>query len=206
MGIDINRIEDLELLLGITSLRNTLDKVIESIWIPFWRHLPKHIRTPRTLLNNKEIIFSMLESVGSRLVSEHVLLFQENKELKTQSNNSREELLATYSALVPYAQSCQVHDFTNPAFDSQYDDFNDLENIFSDEDIVGINTDSEQRKEDLTPYWSLRITFIKNGKTFILEKILSHQEYVMHFADKSEVVYKPFSTDSYPTKDPFEDD
>jgi hypothetical protein len=63
MGIDINRIEDLELLLGITSLRNTLDTVIESIWIPFWTHLPKHLRTPRTLVHNKEIVFSGLRRI-----------------------------------------------------------------------------------------------------------------------------------------------
>jgi hypothetical protein len=138
----------------------------------------------------------MLESVGSRLVSEQIRLYVENKELKAESNTNREQLLATYAALVPYAHSCQVHDFTNPALDSSYDDFSDLENIFP-EDSIEFNANSEQQIEDLTPYWSLRITFIKGDKSFIIEKILTHQEYIMHFVGKAEVVYKPFPTESH---------
>jgi hypothetical protein len=192
MDIDVNRIEDLELLLGITSLRTTLDKVIESIWVPFWRHLPRQLRTPRTLLNNKQIVFSLLEALGCRLVSEHVLLFQQYKELKSESNTIREEMLAHWAALVPFAQRCQVYNFTNPS-NGIIDEveFDDLQNIFSDDDIAGCSEPSVNERNS-GPYWSLRITFSRDTRAHHLEKILSHQEYIMHFADKAEVVYTPF--------------
>jgi len=140
------------------------------------------------------------------LVSDQVRLYHENKELTTQSNTNREELLATYAALVPFAQSCQVRDFTNLAFDSQYDDFDDLDIDFTDEDIGETSAENEQKTEDLTPYWSLRITFSNGITTHYLEKILSHQEYITHFEDKSEVVYKPFSSSTDIEFDPFKED
>ena len=40
---------------------------MRELWIPFWQTLPKDQRTPRTLLENRELLFSLLEHLGSNL-------------------------------------------------------------------------------------------------------------------------------------------
>lgn len=105
MTLSNSRTEDLGILLGIHDLTKCLEKTMRELWIPFWQTLPRDQCTPRTLLENRELLFSLLEHLGSNLVSEKIALSREVSMLKEAIRQNREESLTEFATLARVATS-----------------------------------------------------------------------------------------------------
>ena len=189
--------EDFELLLGLNNVDDALDRVMREIWVPFWQNLPKELRTPRTLLYNKELVYSMLEALGSQLVSEKATLDYELKCAEDQHKMQNNDWLEWFASLASLADSCVAYD-ENP-FNNQH--FNDcLDSPFFGEEE---NTDPtkiviklpQQSDDDMTgpysshyPQWKVCLTFIRGENQTVISRELTHPELIRYFGNKVKIV------------------
>lgn len=170
------RKEDFGLLLGISDMDAALKKAVSEVWAPYWKNLPSHLRTPRHLVTNTDLIYTMLESVGSSLVSERVDLEDQVRGLRSDIAMQRNAFLHDLAVTSEFAASCQ-------AFNVSYSpDDTDPDQPFNDEDLT---FDPEDLPD---PMWKVCTTFVGPHGSKKVTNILTHQEFVTYFASISEVV------------------
>jgi hypothetical protein len=177
---DLNaRKEDFGILLGIDHVDSALDTAMQTVWVPYWKNLPAALRTPRRLIENKDLVYTMLEAVGSRLVSERIDLEDQVKGLRSDIASQRNVFLRDLATTAEFSASCQ-------AFNVSYSpDDTDPDEPFSGDD------DTLFDAEDLPdPMWKVCITFVGPRATKRVTNILTHQEFIMFFAGVSDVVTK----------------
>lgn len=165
-----SRREDLGLLIGAYDIHVALDRAISNVWVPFWRNLPKELCTPRTLIHNKEILYSMLETVGSSIVSEKINLEEQVKAYKEDQAIQRHAFLRNLSTAAEFAALCEAYDVTYSAEETDMD-----EPFASSEDMF-------EGEEQTDPLWKVCVTFTGARGTKRLTNILTHQEFTQHFA------------------------
>lgn len=165
-----SRREDLGLLVGAYDIHVALDRAVLNVWIPFWRNLPKALCTPRTLIYNKEILYSMLESVGSSLVSEKINLEEQVKAYREDAAIQRHAFLRNLSTAAEFSALCEAYDVTYSAEDTDMD-----EPFIADNDMF-------EGEDQADPLWKVCITFTGARGKKRLTNILTHQEFTQHFA------------------------
>jgi len=189
--------EDFELLLGLNNVDDALDRVMRDIWVPFWRNLPKELKTPRTLIYNKELVYSMLEALGSNLVSEKATLDYELKCAEDQHKRQNENWLEWFASLATLADSCVAYD-DNPFNSQRFND--DLDSPFLGEEEETDPTQitiklPQQSDDDMTgpysahyPQWKVCLTFVRGENQTVISRELTHEELIRHFGNKVKIV------------------
>ena len=173
-----DRQEDLGLLIGSQDVASALDRAIATIWVPFWKTLPKHLCTPRNLISNKEIVFSLIESVGSSIVSEKIALEREIEHYRNDSKYQRQTLLRTVADTAQFASECSAFNISYSA-DEMLDE-STLDTPFDDVDA--------EPGEDSDPMWKICVVFVNAYGQKKLTHIVTHEEYVEYFAPFATVV------------------
>jgi hypothetical protein len=167
--------EDFGILLGIPNIDASLNAAIQSVWLPYWRSLPRSLQTPRQLANDKEIVYSMLESLGTRLISERVDLEEQLKAQRADALTQRHAFLRTLATTAEFAASCEAFDVSFPA--EEHDD-ESMDTPFD------LDADAEFLADSsIDPLWKVTVTFTNARGSRRLTNILTHQEFVTHFAN-----------------------
>lgn len=166
--------EDFGILLGIPDIDASLDAAIQSIWTPYWRSLPRTLQTPRQLAHDKEIIYSMLEALGTKLISERVDLEEQLKAQRNDAITQRHAFLRTLSTTAEFAAACEAFDVS---YSAEEHDEDSLDTPFDLSEDVGFQDDSV-----IDPLWKVTVTFTNAKGSRKLTNILTHQEFITHFA------------------------
>lgn len=92
-----SRLNDVELLTGVENIDETLDSAVH-VWNAFWGPLSPRYLTKETLINNKDLVFALVEATVPKLISK--LIASEEKMLNFESKLSQQhdnmlELLST---------------------------------------------------------------------------------------------------------------
>jgi len=170
------RKEDFGLLLGINDMDAALKNAVSTIWVPYWKNLPKELMTPRHLVANTDIIYTMLESVGSHLVSERIDLEDQVHGLRSDITMQRNAFLRDLAVTAEFSASCHAFNVSYSPEDTDPDQpFSDEELTFDPEDLPD-------------PMWKVCITFVGPRGSKKITNILTHQEFITHFSAISEVV------------------
>lgn len=178
-----DRQEDLGLLLGLHDVPKSLERALRTVWIPFWSTLPKSLRTPRTLIFNAELLFSLLECLGTTLVSDKIALEREVENFRADSQNQRSVLMRTLSDTAQFAASCQAYNISYSAEDALTSD--DLDIPFAPDEPA----DHESGMDfDNDPMWKVSIVLANSKSRKRLTHIITHEEFVTYFASVAEVV------------------
>lgn len=168
--------DDFGLMLGITDIDSALDSVISTIWVPYWKNLPAALRTPRRLLEDKGLVYSMLEGLGTRIMSERADLEDQLKAHRADAVMQRESFLRSLATMAEFSASCAAFNVSYEADDL------DLDEPF----LVDSSADASDDMPD--PLWKVCITLVGARGTKRLTNILTHQEFVMHFSSVATVV------------------
>lgn len=156
---------DFELLTGCSSIDTALVPALQ-VWNAFWGPLgSKHIRK-ETLIDNKDLLFALVEAVVPSLISNKIQLEDEYHDLLEDMNTMREEQLTAFQVLTETHKSqCYEVDFEDQ------DDEEEPHNV-DDRDIV--------RKSPPLPKWNLVVQMTETKHLAIL---ITHDEYYKYFPE-----------------------
>lgn len=178
-----DRQEDLGLLLGIGDLPKALEHALRTVWVPFWSTLPRSLCTPRTLIFNAELLYSLLECLGTTLVSDKLALEREVENFRADSQNQRAVLMRTLSDTAQFAASCQAYNISYSAEDALTSA--GLDTPFEAEDSVNSGAEMDF---DGDPMWKICIVLANAKSRKKLTHIITHEEFVTYFSSVAEVV------------------
>lgn len=168
--------DDFGLLLGIGNMDVALDHAMNSVWIPYWKNLPRALQTPRRLISDKAIVYSLIEAIGTRIVSERVDLEDQLKAQQQDASVQRHAFLRTLATTAEYAAACEAFDVSYSADETDPDEpFTDMDEPFDASDLAD-------------PLWKVCITFTNAKGSKKITNILTHQEFVLHFSSVATVV------------------
>lgn len=93
-----DRKEDLEILTGVESIEETLDSAMH-VWNAFWGPLRSKNVTKETLLNNRDLVFALVEATVPKLISKTISLEESNLALASKLDVEHANTLEALSLL-----------------------------------------------------------------------------------------------------------
>jgi hypothetical protein len=99
-----SRLDDIELLTGVENVDETLDSAVH-VWNAFWGPLSPKYLVKETLINNKDLVFALVEATVPKLISK--LIASEEKMLNFESKlmQQHDNMLELLSVLTTVNQS-----------------------------------------------------------------------------------------------------
>ena len=99
-----SRLDDIELLTGVENVDETLDSAVH-VWNAFWGPLSPKYLVKETLINNKDLVFALVEATVPKLISK--LIASEEKMLNFESKlmQQHDNMLELLSVLTTVNQA-----------------------------------------------------------------------------------------------------
>lgn len=163
MQADEEALESFGLYTGIEDPRKALDSAMRY-WNAFWGPLGSQDITKKTLIDNRDLVFTMVAATSESLIRDRIRASEECSRLHTVLNLQRRLMLELYQHLVSLYPA-EVVSFSAMC-DQLLDDLRPLD------DVDGFAGDRAM------PRWVLLITLPTGARPLL---VISHSEYVTRF-------------------------
>jgi hypothetical protein len=158
------------MLTGVESMEDALDQAM-CVWNAFWGPLGLRHVNKETLLNNRSLVFGLVEAAVPKLVTDRISFEDKATALKNTLENERQQMLMLLSSVSKAHQSLCIELDDSGEEDSSAIGLFDPDCNFSDTPL------DDQVKQPQLPRWLLCLTVGGNNISYEI----THNEYVVYF-------------------------